>query len=136
MDGDSGTLSPGGTGTITTGKGATFSVAPGATVTTDSCCGTKDLLVNDGTLQVTARPSGVPKGTPATIGPVPFGNSGAINVAGGQKLVLTASPATFNSGTSVTGPGGSTVIQDQVTAAGTLSVGSGTWTRTGRSTAT
>jgi hypothetical protein len=117
------TLSFGASGTITTSKGATFAIAPGATLTTDSCCGTKKLLINDGTLEVTARPSGVPKGTPATIFPVPFSNSGTINVAKDQELVLEDAPTTFSSGTSVTGAGGTTVIQAPVAASGTLTIG-------------
>jgi hypothetical protein len=120
---DQGSFSLGASGTITTSKAATFAIAPGATLTTDSCCGTRKLLINDGTLEVTARPSSVPKGTPATIFPVPFANSGTINVAKGQGLVLEDAPTAFSPGTSVTGAGGTTVIQAPVTASGTLTLG-------------
>jgi hypothetical protein len=118
-----GALSLGASGTITTGKGATFAVAPGATVTTDSCCGPKKLLFTRGTLQVTAPPPGVASGTPAELEYAPLDNSGAISVASGQKLVITGAPTTFATGTSVTGAGGTTVIQAPVTASGTLTIG-------------
>jgi fibronectin-binding autotransporter adhesin len=120
-----GTLSLGAAGTITTGTGATFAVAPGATVTTDTCCGTKKLLINHGTLAVTAPPSGVASGTPATIGPAPLDNTGTISVAKSQKLVLNDAPATFATGTSLIGAGGTTVVQEPVTASGTVTVGTG-----------
>jgi fibronectin-binding autotransporter adhesin len=122
---DQGSLSLGASGTIATGKGATFAVAPGATVTTDSCCGSKKLLFTKGTLEVTAPPSGVASGTPATLDYAPLDNSGTISVASGQKLVVTGAPTTFAAGTSVTGAGGTTVIQAPVTAAGAVTVGSG-----------
>jgi fibronectin-binding autotransporter adhesin len=120
---DQGSLSLGGTGTITNDPGATFAIAPGATVTTDSCCGPNKLLFNKGTLQVTAPPSGVPSGTPASIDPVPLDNSGTISVARGQKLVVTDAPTTFESGTTVTGSGGTTVVQAPVTLGTTLTIG-------------
>jgi fibronectin-binding autotransporter adhesin len=122
---DQGSLSLGASGTITTSKGATFAIAPGATVTTDSCCGTKKLLFTKGTLEVTAPPSGVASGTPATLDYAPLDNSGTISVASGQKLVVTGAPTTFATGTSVTGAGGTTVIQAPAAAAGTVTVGSG-----------
>jgi hypothetical protein len=120
---DQGTLSFGASGTITTDKGASFSLAPGATLSTDTCCGTKKLLINHGTLAVTAPPAGVVSGTPAAIEPVPLDNTGKISVASGQELLLNDAPATFATGTSVTGAGGTTVIQEPVTASGTLTVG-------------
>jgi hypothetical protein len=119
-----GALSLGGAGTITTSKGATFAIAPGATVTTDSCCGTKKLLFTNGTLQVTAPPSGVASGTPATLDFAPLANTGTISVASGQKLLITGAPASFGTGTTVTGAGGTTVIQAPTTASGTLTLGS------------
>jgi hypothetical protein len=123
---DQGTLSLGGDGTVTTGKGATFAVAPGAAVSTDSCCGSKKLLFNHGTLQVTAPPSGVKSGRPASLDYAPLDNSGTISVAHGQQLVLTGAPTAFEAGTAVTGAGGTTVIQAPATAAGTLNLGAGT----------
>jgi hypothetical protein len=122
---DQGMFSLGASGTVTTNPGANFSIAPGATVTTDSCCGPKKLFFNHGTLEVTAPPSGVPSGTPAVIAPVPLDNTGTISVASGQKLVLNAAPASFASGTSLTGAGGTTVIQEPVSAGGTLTIGPG-----------
>lgn len=121
---DQGALSLGGTGTITTNPGATFAIAPGATVTTDSCCGIKKLLFTKGTLQVTAPPAGVKSGTPASIDFAPLDNSGTISVASGQKLVVTGAPTTFETGTSITGVGGTTVIRAPVTAGGALTLGS------------
>ncbi len=122
---DQGTLSFGASGMITNDKGANFSIAPGATLTTDSCCGTKKLLINHGTLQVTAPPPGVASGTPAAIEPVPLDNTGTISVASGQELLLNGAPASFGSGTSLAGSGGTTLIQEPVTASGTVTAGPG-----------
>jgi hypothetical protein len=122
---DQGTLSFGSSGMITNDKGADLSIAPGATLTTDSCCGTKKLLINHGTLQVTAPPPGVASGTPAAIEPVPLDNTGTISVASGQELLLNGAPATFASGTSLTGPG-TALVQEPVTASGTVTAGTGT----------
>ena len=110
-----GPLSLGQAGTITTSSAGTFAIAPGATVTTDSCCGTKKLLVNNGTLQVTAPPTGVESGTPATLLFAPLANAGTISVANGQKLVINSGPTAFATGTSVTGAGGTTIIQAPTT---------------------
>lgn len=120
-----GPLSLGQAGTITTSSAGTFAIAPGATVTTDSCCGTKKLLVNNGTLQVTAPPTGVESGTPATLLFAPLANAGTISVANGQKLVINSGPTAFATGTSVTGAGGTTIIQAPTTTGTTLTLGSG-----------
>jgi hypothetical protein len=120
---DQATLSLGASGTITTNKGATFAIAPGATVTTDTCCGPKKLLFNHGTLDVTAPPSGVASGTPATLDYAPLDNSGPVSIARGQKLVLTGAPTLFATGTSLTGTNSTTVIQAPVSAGATLTLG-------------
>ena len=44
-------------------------------------------------------------------------------MASGQKLVMTGAPTAFGTGTSVTGAGGTTVIQAPTTAGGTLTLG-------------
>ena len=120
-----GALSLGQAGTITTGSAGTFAIAPGATVTTDSCCGTKKLLVNNGTLQVTAPPTGVKSGTPATLFDAPLASTGTISVANSQKLVINGGPTSFATGTSVTGAGGTTIIRAPATTGTTLTLGSG-----------
>jgi hypothetical protein len=121
---DQGALSLGAAGTISTDAGATFAIAPGATVTTDSCCGTKKLLVSNGVLQVTSPPKGVRSGSPATLNFVPLAASGTINVADGQELLISGAPTSFATGAAITGTGGKTVIEAPLSVGKLLSIGS------------
>jgi hypothetical protein len=119
---DQGNFSFGGSGTLTNQAGATFSLAPGATMSSDSCCNnTKLLFTNAGTLNVPAPPSGVASGTPAAITALPVTNTGTINVASGQQLLLSQSPGTLRGGT-YEGPNGTILVQDGLTASGTLTL--------------
>ncbi len=73
---------------------------------------------------MTAPPAGVASGTPAQISPVPMQNTGTIDVASGQQLLLSNGPATLTGGT-LEGSGGSVDLQAPVSAAGTITLGSG-----------